>query len=109
MHPTTVAPTESFLEIISIGTESTCVHSIECELLWVYRGDPDACTELEVKIEDRSGNLVDTETTENDGQQMKLVDGDADVNEYTLTLTCLDDSDLTDSIDLEVSYTPAPT
>ena len=104
----TVTPTLSFLEITSIGVGSTCVSNVECEILWVYRGDSKICTELEVKVEDVNGNLIGTETVANDGEQTRTVSGDADINYYTLTLTCSDDASLTDFIEFEVSYSPAP-
>ncbi|KAH8051146.1 hypothetical protein JL720_15208 [Aureococcus anophagefferens] len=104
----TLAPTASFLRITSIGSGSTCVSGVECEVLWVYRGDPGACATVDVEVSAADGTVVRAETTENDGQQMKVVSGDAEVNEYTLTLTCSDDARLADSIEFEVSFTPAP-
>ena len=38
-----------------------------------------------------------------------MLPGDAAVNEYTLTLACGGDASVTDSIEFQVSYSPAPT
>ena len=92
-----------------MGTESTCVADVECELLWVYRGDSGACATLTAVFTDPDGNDVLTDTVDNDGQETHVVPGDVAVNEYTLSLTCDDDATLTDSIDFQVSYSPAPT
>ena len=94
----------------SIGTESTCVHDVECELLWVYRGDSSACATLTAVFTDPDGNVVQTaDILDNDGQVTQVVSGDATVSEYTLTLTCDGDASVTDSIDFQVSYSSAPT
>ncbi|KAH8047271.1 concanavalin A-like lectin/glucanase [Aureococcus anophagefferens] len=106
----TIVPTASFLQISSIGTGSTCVHDVECELLWVYRGDSSACATLTAVFTDPGGNVVQAaDILDNDGQVTQVVSGDSTVNEYTLTLTCDGDASVTDSIDFQVSYTPAPT
>ena len=55
------------------------------------------------------GTSTDVTSVDNVGQATKVVPGDAEINEYTLTLTCSDDDALTDSIGFQVSYTPAPT
>ena len=46
------------------------------------------------------GNVILSETLENDGEDQKLIPGDVDTNEYTLTLRC---DDLEDSVDFTVS------
>ncbi|KAH8050192.1 hypothetical protein JL721_11453 [Aureococcus anophagefferens] len=102
-------PTASFVEIASIGTESTCVSLVECDLLWTYRGDPGACATVSAVVADLEGNVVASDSLDNDGEDVQVVPGDAEVNEYTLTLACDDDATVTDSIDFQVSYTPAPT
>ena len=104
--PTTAVPTASFLEITSIGTGSTCVAYVECEVLWVYRGDSAVCAEVEVTVEDMNGTLIETETTANDGQQTKTVPGAAEVNEYTMTIACSDDASFGASLEFQVSYWP---
>ncbi|KAH8047754.1 hypothetical protein JL721_12109 [Aureococcus anophagefferens] len=70
-------PTASFLAITSIGTASTCVHGIECELLWAYRSP--GCATVKVTLTDPDGNEVGSQTIANDGQQMQVVAGDAGV------------------------------
>ncbi|KAH8096015.1 hypothetical protein JL720_3356 [Aureococcus anophagefferens] len=106
----TVAPTASYIEITSLGGEaSTCVHYVECELLWVYRGDPSACKTLTAVVADLDGNIIGVVAQDNTGETLQQFPGDADVNEYTLTLTCDDDASVTDSFYFQVSYTPAPT
>ena len=71
----TVTPTASFLQITSIGTGSTCVHDVECEVLWIYSGDssswPWPCMTLDVVVADLDGTVVGTTTATNDGQQMQ--------------------------------------
>ncbi|KAK7250314.1 hypothetical protein SO694_0000736 [Aureococcus anophagefferens] len=62
-------PTASFVEITSMGTESTCVADVECELLWVYRGDSGACATLTAVFTDPDGNVILTESQDNDGQE----------------------------------------
>ncbi|KAH8051144.1 hypothetical protein JL720_15206 [Aureococcus anophagefferens] len=66
-------PTASFLAITSIGTASTCVHGIECELLWAYRSP--GCATVKVTLTDPDGNEVGSQTIANDGQQMQVVAG----------------------------------
>ncbi|KAK7248555.1 hypothetical protein SO694_00161037 [Aureococcus anophagefferens] len=95
-------PTASVLAITSIGSASTCVHGIECELLWAYRGP--GCATVEVALTDPDGNEVGSQTIANDGQQMQVVAGDAESNEFTLTLKCTDDGSLVDSIDFQSGY-----
>ncbi|KAH8050218.1 hypothetical protein JL720_15409 [Aureococcus anophagefferens] len=102
-------PTASFLRITSIGIGATCVSGVECDLLWVYRGDPGACATVDVEVSDSDGTVVRAETATNDGQQTQTVAGDAEVSTYTLTLACSDDATLADSAEFEVSFTPAPT
>ncbi|KAH8073097.1 hypothetical protein JL721_3075 [Aureococcus anophagefferens] len=97
-------PTASFLAITSIGSASTCVHDLECELLWVYRGP--GCATVEVTLTDLDGNAVGSQTIANDGQQMQVVAGDAGSNEFTLTLKCTDDGSLMDSIDFQTHSRP---
>ncbi|KAH8045347.1 hypothetical protein JL721_12644 [Aureococcus anophagefferens] len=100
----TIVPTASFIEITSMGTESTCVHDVECELLWVYRGDSSACATLTAVFTDPDGNVVQTaDILDNDGQVTQVVSGDSTVNEYTLTLTCDGDASVTDSIDFQTA------
>ncbi|KAK7233211.1 hypothetical protein SO694_00038132 [Aureococcus anophagefferens] len=96
-------PTASVLAITSIGSASTCVHDLECELLWVYRGP--GCATVEVSLTDLDGNAVGSQTIANDGQQMQVVAGDAESNEFTLTLKCTDDGSLMDSIDFQLGRT----
>ncbi|KAH8066911.1 hypothetical protein JL721_7902 [Aureococcus anophagefferens] len=74
-------PTASFVEIASIG-ESACIHGIECELLWVYRGDSSACATLTAVFTDPDGTVILTESLDNDGQETHIVSGDAAVSEY---------------------------
>ncbi|EGB03798.1 hypothetical protein AURANDRAFT_67723, partial [Aureococcus anophagefferens] len=45
---------ELFCAITSIGTASTCVHGIECELLWAYRSP--GCATVKVTLTDPDGN-----------------------------------------------------
>ncbi|KAH8046862.1 hypothetical protein JL720_16267 [Aureococcus anophagefferens] len=104
---THIVPGDATIE--SVGTESTCVHGVECEVLWTYRGDPSACATVELYVTDPDGAVVDSVTTDNDGQQMNLVSGDAEVNAYTMTVACEADDSLADSYDFQVSYTAAPT
>ncbi|EGB01900.1 hypothetical protein AURANDRAFT_69385, partial [Aureococcus anophagefferens] len=94
-------PTASFVEIASIGTESTCVSLVECDLLWTYRGDPGACATVSAVVADLEGNVVASDSLDNDGEDVQVVPGDAEVNEYTLTLACDDDATVTDSIDFQ--------
>jgi surface protein len=102
-------PSASFLRITSIGTGATCVSGVECDVLWVYRGDPGACATVDVEVSDPDGTVVRAETATNDGQQTQTVAGDAEISTYTLTLACSDDATLADSAEFEVSFTPAPT
>lgn len=103
------APTASFLLITSIGIESTCVSNVECDLIWRYQGDESACLTVDVHISAPDGTSTDFTNVDNVGQVTRVVPGDAEIHEYTLTLTCSDDDTITDSIEFEVSYTPAPT
>ena len=64
-----------------MGTESTCVSNIECEVLWTYRGDASACATVELYATDPDGTVVASVTTDNDGQQTKVVSGDAEASE----------------------------
>ncbi|KAH8097410.1 hypothetical protein JL720_301 [Aureococcus anophagefferens] len=96
-------PTASFLRITSIGAGATCVSGVECEVLWVYRGDPGACATVDVEVSDSDGTVVRAETATNDGQQAQTVAGDAEVSTYILTLACSDDPTLADSAEFEVS------
>ncbi|KAH8064734.1 hypothetical protein JL722_1614 [Aureococcus anophagefferens] len=98
-------PTASFLRITSIGIGATCVSGVECDLLWVYRGDPGACATVDAEVSDRTGPSS-AETATNDGQQTQTVAGDAEVSTYTLTLACSDDATLADSAEFEVSRRP---
>ena len=52
------------------------------------------------EVVDLEGNVILSETLENDGEDQKLIPGDVDTNEYTLTLRC---DDLEDSVDFTVS------
>ncbi|KAH8049699.1 hypothetical protein JL722_11765 [Aureococcus anophagefferens] len=99
----TLAPSASFLRITSIGIGSTCVSGVECDVLWVYRGDPGACATVDVEVSDSDGTVVRAETATNDGQQTQTVAGDAEISTYTLTLACSDDVTLADSAEFEVS------
>ncbi|KAH8074367.1 hypothetical protein JL721_1924 [Aureococcus anophagefferens] len=63
-----------------MGTESTCVADVECELLWVYRGDSGACATLTAVFTDPDGNVILTESQDNDGQETHIVPGDATVS-----------------------------
>ncbi|KAH8057421.1 hypothetical protein JL720_14144 [Aureococcus anophagefferens] len=105
----TAAPTASFIEIISIGTASTCVANHECELVWVYRGDPGACETVIIETVDLTDGVLAEETTTNDGNHTTSFFGDAGANEFTVRLTCDPDASLTDSKQFAVSFTPAPT
>ena len=64
---------------------------------------------LDVVVADVDGNVIGEATTRNDGFQTKVTSGDAEVNEYTMTLRCADDATVADSFRFWVSYTPAPT
>ena len=105
----TAAPTASFIEITRIGTAFTCVANHECELVWVYRGDPGACETVIVETVDLADGVLAEETTTNDGNHTTLFFGDAETNEFTVRLTCDPDASLTDSKQFAVSFTPAPT
>ena len=93
-----------------MGTVSTCVANHECELLWVYRGDPGACENVIVQVIEVVGEdetVLAEDTTANDGRDLKVVPGDAEANEFTIRLTCDSDDSLTDELEFSVSYTPA--
>ncbi|KAH8053370.1 glutathione transferase [Aureococcus anophagefferens] len=66
-------PTASFVEIASIGTESTCVSLVECDLLWTYRGDPGACATVSAVVADLEGNVVASDSLDNDGEDVQVV------------------------------------
>ena len=76
-----------------MGTESTCVANVECELLWVYRGDPGACENVIVQVIEVVGEdetVLAEDTTANDGRDLKVVPGDAEANEFTIRLKQLE-------------------
>ncbi|KAH8055593.1 hypothetical protein JL722_7930 [Aureococcus anophagefferens] len=111
-RPSTVPtpePTSPSLQITSVGVFSTCVSNVECAIVWTYVGRSDACRVLDVVVADVDGNVIGEATTRNDGFQTKVTSGDAEVNEYTMTLRCADDAAVADSFRFWVSYTPAPT
>ncbi|KAH8058805.1 glutathione transferase [Aureococcus anophagefferens] len=105
----TVGPTASSLTITSVGAGDTCVANLACEVTWDYVGDPSKCPTIEAVLKDSAGSDVARQILENDGVNEHVVPGDALVNEYTMTLTCEDDSSLTSSYAFDVSFTPAPT
>ena len=43
-------PTATFIEITGVGDESTCVAHVDCEIRWVYRGDPSACETVDIQL-----------------------------------------------------------
>ncbi|KAH8068260.1 hypothetical protein JL721_6835 [Aureococcus anophagefferens] len=102
-----VAPTGAFLRISSVGVGSTCVLNEACVLSWTFQGD--GCETLDVSVVDGDGDLVTSETTDNDGQEIKELpgDGDLDGQTFTLTLAC-SDSGARRRLRLSVSFYPAP-
>ena len=103
----TPSPTESFLRITGVGTVSTCVAEVECPVVWVYRGDADACATVKLEFF-VDGDLVDSVTTENDGSETKAVSAAAELAEHSVTISCTDVG-LFDTATFAVSSTPAPT
>ena len=89
-----------------MGTVSTCVANHECELLWVYRGDPGACESViiqVIEVVDEEETVLAEDTTANDGQDVKVVRGNAEANQFTIRLTCDSDDSLTDELEFSVS------
>ena len=105
----TAAPTSAFLVIEGVGTESTCVADVECDVRWTHRGPGCDTVVVTVVMDDGQGTVVATTTTENDGHQASVVSGDAQVSAYTMTVACSDDDAVADSHKFELSYTQAPT
>ncbi|KAH8063972.1 concanavalin A-like lectin/glucanase [Aureococcus anophagefferens] len=88
--------------VYGIGTGSTCVAHVDCEIRWVYRGDPSACETVDIQlVETGEDEVLNAQTTENDGEVSKTVPGDAEVNEYTVTVACSDDATISDSYDFQ--------
>ncbi|KAH8097421.1 hypothetical protein JL720_312 [Aureococcus anophagefferens] len=85
------------------GAQAACVSYVACELLWVYRGDAGACETVDVVVAGLDGAVVATAALDNDGADSQIIPGDAEANEYTLTLSCADDPPLTDAISFRVS------
>ncbi|KAH8060193.1 hypothetical protein JL722_5155 [Aureococcus anophagefferens] len=75
----------------------------------------DGCETLDVSVVDGDGDLVTSETTDNDGQEIKELpgDGDLDGQTFTLTLACSDDAALADAYDFlpraDARTVPKPT
>ena len=54
------------------GGSSTCVHYVECELLWVYRGDTSACKTLTAVVADLDGNVIGVVAQDNTGETLQI-------------------------------------
>ena len=105
----TAEPTGCFLNILSVGTSSTCGAHAGCELVWEYSGDVSSCERVNVDVKNTRGTVLTTVNFLNDGSETTIIPGDAEINSYVLEMSCADGTCASDEIPMQVSYSPAPT
>ena len=92
-----------------------CISNIECNLEWIYRGDPDTCKTMHIQVVANATqeivndyhNVSNLGASEAGGAHIISTESWQDFNTFTLTLSC-EDTGLSDSSVLRVAFTPPP-